>query len=122
MSDVTDAVDPTTKKIADLNDALRTTFTGGTIVMTRGIQALTDGDRAMVLAAVMRFKEFNEDNDPWHLHDMAILTVPGINGVGEHRIMFKVDTYDLKMQFLSPAPEDPLQTRRVLTILLASEY
>jgi hypothetical protein len=114
--------DATNRKIAKLNDQLRTTFTGGIVVMTTGIQALADGDRALVLAEVMRFTAFNQDNDPWSLHDMGILTVPGLNGVGEHRVMFKIDTYDVEMRFLSPAPEDVSQTKRVLTILLASEY
>jgi hypothetical protein len=36
--------------------------------------------------------------------------------------MFKIDYYDQNMEYGSPDPADPRLTRRVLTIMLASDY
>lgn len=102
--------------IARLNDELRQTLTGGRIMMTAGINALPDQTRARVLSAVCGFKGFNEDNDPHGEHDFAAFTVD------EERINFKIDYYDLKMEYASDDASDPAVTVRVLTIMLASEY
>jgi len=42
--------------------------------------------------------------------------------VDGERIMFKLDAYDENLEYGSPNPADPKVTRRVMTILLASEY
>jgi Protein of unknown function (DUF3768) len=103
-------------RIRELNDQLRCKAIGGRIVITRGIEALgTDGVRK-VLAAVARFDDFTEDNDPWGEHDCAVLTVDG------RRIIFKHDYYDRYLQFHSPDAGDPAVTVRVLTIMLSEEY
>ncbi len=102
-----------TARVRELNDQLRCQAIGGRVLITRGIEALgADGVRA-VLAAVARFDEFSEDNDPWGEHDCAVLTV------AERRIIFKVDLYeDLEVK---GADGQPITTR-VLTIMLAEEY
>jgi hypothetical protein len=62
------------------------------------------------------FDNFTEDNDPWGEHDCAILTVNG------HRALFKIDYFDLELQYHSPDASDPAITQRVMTVLLAEEY
>ena len=105
-----------TGRIRELNDQLRCKGIGGRVVITRGIEALgTDGVRT-VLAAVMRFDDFSEDNDPWGEHDCAVLTVDG------RRIVFKIDYYDRDLRWHSPDASDPAVTERVLTIMLSEEY
>lgn len=103
-------------KIAQLNDALRWTFTGGRVVMTRSVAALPEHERAAILDAVRRFSRFNDDNDPHGERDCALLDAAG------HRCMFKIDCYDLAMRFASDDPADPAVTQRVLTIMLAEDY
>jgi len=49
-------------------------------------------------------------------HDCAIVKVEG------HTIIFKIDYYDLGMRCGSDDPSDEKLTRRVMTIMLASEY
>jgi hypothetical protein len=106
--------DPNAARIAALNDRLRREGRGGAVLLTAGVQALSN--RATVLHAVATFDAFTEDTDPWGEHDCATLTV------GAARVMFKIDYYDRTLTKGSDDPSDPAKTRRVLTILLAEEY
>ena len=103
-------------KVATLNDAFRTTFIGGTVVVTAGIMALDAATQAEVVAAVKTFDAFTGDNDPWGEHDMGAFEVEG------QRIFFKLDYFDLTRSRYSPDPRDASITERVLTIMLAEEY
>ena len=38
------------------------------------------------------------------------------------RLNWKIDYYDRSLSWGSPCPADPMEARRVLTILLADEY
>ncbi|MDO8605481.1 MAG: DUF3768 domain-containing protein [Phaeospirillum sp.] len=103
-------------KIAELNDRLRRHHIGGRVMITQGIQALDQDAVTEIIAAVAAFSDFTPDNDPYHEHNCAVMTV------GEHRIIFKIDAYDREMTFASPDPADPAVTVRVLTIMLADEW
>ncbi len=109
-------MDESKEKIRMLNDRLRTMFMGGQVLLTTGIQALDEVDLVRVVFQVQNFDDFNPDNDPYGEHDCATLQV------GNHKIMFKIDYYDLKMEFGSDDPADESKTRRVMTIMLAEEY
>jgi len=85
-------------------------------MITRGLQQLGPTRVAIILQAVSAFDAFTGDNDPYEEHDCAILEVEG------ERILFKIDCYDLDLEFASPDPSDPAVTSRVLTVMLASEY
>lgn len=104
------------QRIRDLNDEFRKTLVGGIVVMTNGIVALSAQDRRKIVKAVMMFSDFTADNDPYGHHDFAVLTHEGIS------VMYKIDCYDLNMEFASPNPSDPTVTTRVLTVMLAEEY
>jgi hypothetical protein len=108
--------DERTKRIAELNDALRTTFVGGRVLITQGIAALSESEQAEIIAAVMEFEAFTPDCDPRGEHDFLAVDVLG------HRVFAKVDYYDADFRFLSPDPSDPMVTRRTLTIMLAEEW
>lgn len=102
--------------IARLNGRLRRTGEGGRILITRGIAALDELDRDAIIQAVQEFSDFNEDNDPHGEHDCAVLQV------GEHRIIWKIDAYDLSLTMASPDAANEDETIRVLTVMLAWEY
>jgi hypothetical protein len=105
-----------TEKIRELNDRFRATMTGGRVMMTAGVDALPSDVKAMVIRRVATFSDFTPDNDPHGEHDFGSFTLSG------RKFFFKVDYYDLAMEFGSEDPADPSKTTRVLTIMLAEEY
>lgn len=86
------------------------------LVQTEGISALPPADQSKIREAVEKFSAFNPSNDPYGEHDFG-----GFEHEGQ-RIFWKIDYYDKQLQQGSEHPEDPAQTTRVLTIMLAEEY
>ena len=104
------------RRIRLLNDNFRSTFVGGQVVMTAGVDALPIDTKARVLLAVQSFSNFTKDNDPHREHDFGNLKVEG------ESYFFKVDYYALDMEAGAEEPADPNVTTRVLTIMRADEY
>jgi len=104
------------EQIRALNDAFRTTMTGGRVMMTAGVDAYSKIHQVLVLERVREFDEFTDDNDPHGEHDFGAFEFLGC------KFFFKIDYYDAAMEFGSEDPIDPTKTTRVLTIMLASEY
>lgn len=102
------------EKVRVLNDAARTTLTGCRVMFTQGVAALRC--TVEVVAAVMGYTAFDDDNDPFGEHDFGSMQVAG------QTVFWKFDYYDLSMTMHSPDPADPAVTVRVLTIMLAEEY
>jgi hypothetical protein len=102
--------------IRSLNDELRKRGCGGRVFITRGLLALGDAAVKRVIDAIAAFDAFTPDNDPHGEHDCAVLIVDGI------KVFWKIDYYDLAGEFGSEDPADPAKTKRVLTLMLASEY
>ena len=103
-----------TRRIRELNDLARQTFTGCRVMITPGIQALEDINA--VLRAVQLFDDFNEHNDPYGEHDFGSFRHNG------ETVFWKWDYFDLDLQMHSPDASDPAVTARVLTVMLADEY
>ena len=103
-------------RIRALNDILRRTLSGGTLVLTPGIVSLGRERQQVVLAAIAAFEAFDADNDPYREHDFGALDAAG------ERVFFKIDYYDRSGCYASPDPADSSVTRRVLTVMLADEY
>ena len=104
------------ERIRALNDELRRSNKQGTIFLTSGVVALGGELQRQAFAALASFDAFDTDNDPHGEHDFGALIVGGA------RLFFKIDYYDLAGEYHSPDPADPSVTRRVLTLMLASEY
>lgn len=91
----------------------------GMVVTTPGFRALPDTLQARLVAEVICFADFNEDNDPWGDHGFAVVEIDGT------RIFWKIDLYDTDYSFGAGTTEDatdPEKTRRVLTLYLPSEH
>ncbi len=127
---------PTPDQIATirrLNDSARAFPGVGNIAnVTSGFLALPDADRHAALVAITAFTKFDGDNDPYGEHDFGAVYRLACGAWTQDRpddeklitqtIFWKIDCYDNDLMFGSEAPWDAAQTKRVLTIMLASEY
>lgn len=119
--------------IRRLNDAARQRPGAASIAnVTMGFNSLPDADRFAALAAIAAFAKFDGDNDPYGEHDFgAVYRLPdgtwtqerpdNTDTIGQ-TVFWKIDYYDPSLTYGSEAPWDTQQTKRVLTIMLASEY
>ena len=107
---------PRAEAIAQLNDTLRRTGVGGTIMVTRGVMGTNGFDRSVLIAALASYDRFDADNDPHGERDFGDLEL------FEAELLWKIDYYDKEHQFGSDDPADASITSRVLTVMLASEY
>ena len=113
---MTQTIAKKTHCIRVLNDNFRSTFLGGRVVMTAGVNELALDIKAKALLIVRAFSEFGEDNDPHGEHDFGSFEVAG------EKFFWKIDYYDRDCRFGSEDPSDPDKTTRVLTIMFADEY
>ena len=106
---------PGADRIRALNDALRTSLSGS-VMLTRGVAALSAEAQREILEAVRRYDAFDAANDPYGEHDFGAVEIKGT------RFFFKIDDYGLDYALASPDASDENLTRRVMTIMLAEEY
>jgi hypothetical protein len=106
------------QRLRELNDQFRCSGTSalGQWMVTDGAQSLGADFTAMAVCAVRGFSDFTEGNDPYGEHDFGSLNLAG------ETLFWKIDYYDRSLCHGSEDPADPARTRRVLTIMLASEY
>lgn len=104
------------KRIAALNDAFRTTFRGGQVIMTASVNELPDCVKAAALQMVAAFQNFTASNDPHGEHDFGSFEL--VN----RRFFWKIDYYDNELKGGSNDPSDAAQTVRILTLMLAEDY
>ena len=105
-----------TDRIRALNDDLRKNLATGMAVITPEIAALGQDAVERIVKTIAVFDEFCHANDPHEEHDFGSFDVEG------ETIFFKIDYFDSDLQYHSPDPADPAVTRRVITLMLASEY
>lgn len=108
--------------LAEQNDAFRQGHANGSPLLgkrlhTAGIEALGLEHVLDIWRKVAGFSDYTPDNDPYGEHDFGSFDHPKAG-----KVFWKIDYYDLAYAHGSENPSDPLQTRRVLTVMLASEY
>ncbi|MGX5846666.1 DUF3768 domain-containing protein [Mesorhizobium sp. PL10] len=113
---ISQALDETALKIRSLNDDLRVRRLGGVVVITDGIAALGPSTIRDIISAITAFDGFTPENDPYGEHDCAVITV------GEIKVIWKIDYYDLTRRYHSSDPSNRDVTSRVMTIMRADEY
>lgn len=107
---------PRAEAIARLNDQLRKTGKGGTVVVTQGVMSLSVFDGPTLAKAIAAYDGFDADNDPQGERDFGDLALWGAE------LLWKIDYYDNGLQFGSDDPADVSTTVRVLTVMVAAEY
>jgi hypothetical protein len=101
--------------IAKLNDCFRRR-PGADWMITAGVHAKGPIFVMKAVDTVRTFEVFTEGNDPYGEHDFGAFDLCG------ERLFWKIAYYDKDLRFGSEDPADAAVTRRVLTIMLASEY
>ena len=109
------AVLPRAEVIAQLNDHLRKTLEGGTIVITRNVRGLEGFDALKLTTALADYNRFDADNDPHGERDMGDFALFNTD------LYFKIDYYDLDLKCGSENPADIKITHRVLTIMTEAD-
>jgi len=103
--------------IRELNDAFRKSGPStGDWLLTSGVLAKGPEFAILAVRAVQQHDSFTADNDPYGEHDFGAFQLAG------ERLLWKIDHYDCDLVFGSDDPANPTITRRVMTIMLASEY
>lgn len=124
------AVRTRTERIARLNDLSRRAMgIACVVVATEGIRGFPEADQSLLRELVETFDAFTPDNDPYGERDFGAI-YQGVDGIWSASrpvdvavtVFWKIDAYDRELRFGSEDPADPAVTRRVLTIMLASEY
>jgi hypothetical protein len=101
------------EKIRTLNDAFRTTGSGGQIFISPRVAQLSRNEHALVIAKVRGFNSFAEDDSAHGDHDFGSFEVVGL------KFFWKIDLHEdpeVKRADGQPA------TTRALTIMLAEEW
>lgn len=104
------------QKLRDLNDQLRREMPHGRVMLTRAVAALDPITLAAIISAIREFDDFTPDCDPAGFHDFGQVFA------GDAAPYFwKIDAYDVDLQWGSPDPTDESVTRRILTIMTADD-
>ena len=104
-------------RISDLNDAFRKAGpVSGQWMLTRGVADQGAVFVALATQAVRSYDRFRAENDPYTEHDFGSFDLAG------QKLFWKIDYYDSSLSYGSEDPANPGITRRVVTIMLASEY
>ena len=106
-------MDARTKRIRELNDSFRRSFSGGRVMLTASVDALPSDVKAMAIRKVATFDHFTEDNDPYGEHDFGAFDLAG------PKFFWKLDLYEEPN--VKDSNGEPRMTR-VLTIMLAEDY
>lgn len=101
--------------IRRLNDELRTTLSGGRIMLTRGVRQLPESDQSAVIEALVAYTGFAPDDQERDQHDFGLIQL------GQIRAIWKINYLDQDHRYASPDPSDPALTRRVLKVMLVDE-
>ena len=104
------------QQIAETNDQVRQTLFRDRLMITIGVQGLSQETQNKIFATIEIYDDFKPSNDPHKEHDFGSLEVDG------NSVFWKIDYFDDGLEYHSPDVLDRSVTRRVLTVMLSEEY
>lgn len=111
-------MDNDSTEIRRLNDQLRKELKGGQVLFM-GELAGWSADRIALqhrVLGLVRTADIDPDNDPYGEADFGKVECAG------EEFFWKIDYYDLEMKNASEDPANPALTKRVMTVMKASDY
>ncbi len=84
-------------------------------MLTRAVANFDTGVILKIIRAIRAFEAFTPGNDPWGENDFGQVIVAG------EKYFWRIDAYDINLEFGSPDPTDEAVTRRILTIMTAAD-
>jgi hypothetical protein len=102
-------------KIAELNDRLRKFGLDGKIHLTRAVASQPADVIVALFRALRDFDAFGPENDPYGEHDFGSVTI------ADETFFWKIDCFNLALEFASPDAADETVTCRVLTLMAAED-
>jgi Protein of unknown function (DUF3768) len=103
------------ERICELDDNLRKSFSGGEVVLTASVAALPNMVKAAVLDQVALFEVFNEENDPYGMHDY------GSFDYRSREFFFKIEFFTLEPSDVPLDLTDPKKALRIMTVGLVQD-
>ena len=103
------------RRIRDLNDAFRSTFTGGIVTLTPGVRALGPAQRQHIIEKVRRFSDFTSDANGQAEHDYGAFSVDNAD------FCWRIGYYNRTLDGYSNDPSDPDLTIRIFTIMISED-
>ncbi len=88
----------------------------GKVVITPSVAQLPNDGLRKACDLVRTFSAFTVGDDPYGEHEVGFVRLGG------NQLIWKIDYYDLQYEHGSDDPSNLSKTRRVLTIMLASEW
>ena len=104
------------RQIAETNDQVRQTLARDRLMVTVGIQELSQETQNRIFTAIETYDSFKPSNDPYLEHDFGKVEVDG------HTVFWKLEYYDNNLEYHTPDALNRSVTRRVLCVMLAEEY
>ena len=110
-----------TSRIRQLNDEFRSALLNSKlgsqgVYFTAAVARRPLQDQSEIIRRVVEHDDFTPENDPYGEHDF------GAFEFADERILWKIDCYDLDMNYGSADPSDPAVTTRILTIMFEEDY
>jgi hypothetical protein len=96
MTDHCRFANPEVDRTCALDDALRASLAGGSVMLMRAVAALGAEAQREILAALRRYDAFDADTDRYGEHDFGAVEIKGT------RVIFKIDDYDRDDALASP--------------------
>jgi hypothetical protein len=98
-----------TNRVRALNDAFRSTFTGGRIILAPELRSLDYNTRRTLLSEIRAYDAF-EESDPHRDHEFGTVCAGG------NRFNWLIIYYDETYERAAQNPADETTTRRVLSV------